>query len=104
MGSKLNYNEKNIMLKIEENIEDLPNIGSFLAKELKGVGIVSYEKLKQTGSAKALFMIKGKSGAGCMNMLYALEGAIKKTRWHNLTIEERENVKQQFLSLIKECN
>ena len=40
-------------------------------------GIESYEDLTDAGSIAALIRIKGKSGKGCHNMLYALEGAVQ---------------------------
>ncbi len=81
-------------------VADLPNIGKVLAKELAIVGITEYEALAAAGSAGALYLIKGDSSKGCINMLYALEGAIKMTRWHNLTKEEREEAKRQLQEML----
>ena len=82
-------------------VKDLPNIGAVLAKELENAGIKYLSDLQKLGSAKALFIIKGISGKGCYNMLYALEGAIKQIRWHDLSQEEKNNIKQNFLNLIE---
>ncbi len=81
-------------------VKELPNIGPVLAKELGNAGIRNLSDLKKLGSAKALFAIKGVSGKGCCNMLYALEGAIKQVRWHELTQEEKTIAKNKFLQLL----
>lgn len=81
-------------------VADLPNIGKVLAQELKSVGINNSADLEKYGSAKALVMIKASSAKGCYNMLYALEGAIQKTRWHNLSKEQKESVKNELISLL----
>ena len=84
-----------------KELTDLPNIGKTLAEELINVGIDNQEKLANIGSAKALFMIKGASGKGCFNMLYALEGAIQNIRWHGLTKEAKEKVKNELNEAIE---
>lgn len=76
------------------------NIGEVIKWELEQVGIMTLEDLKKAGSAKALFMIHNNNGDGCDNMLYALEGAIKEVRWHELTKEEREKVKTEYEELL----
>ncbi|MGE5457118.1 MAG: TfoX/Sxy family DNA transformation protein [Methanococcaceae archaeon] len=77
----------------------LINIGEVIRNELEEIGIRTLEDLKKTGSAKALFMIHNNSGDGCLNMLYALEGAVKETRWHNLSKEEKEKVRKEYEGL-----
>lgn len=94
------YKLGNCMLK-NIAVRDLPNIGAVLAKELENAGIKTHADLKKHGSAGALYIIKGISGKGCCNMLYALEGAIKQIRWHNLTVDEKNNAKQNFQKLIE---
>lgn len=69
-------------------------------RELEQVGIKNLEDLKSIGSAQALVMIHNNSGEGCINMLYALEGAIKGIRWHDLTREEKAIVQKEYKELI----
>jgi DNA transformation protein len=78
------------------------NIGEVIQWELEQVGILNLEDLKKTGSARALFMIHNNGGNGCLSMLYALEGAIKEIRWHDLTKEEKEKVKAEYEELLKD--
>jgi DNA transformation protein len=89
-------------MKSTELAKDLPNIGPVLAQELANVGIVTTEDLKKVGSAGALFRIRSTSADGCINMLYALEGAIKGIRWHDLTAEEKAQAKKALEDLLKE--
>ena len=78
------------------NLTDLPNIGKELAKQLEAVSINSYQDLVDCGSVEALLKIKGKSGKGCYNMLYALEGAIQGIRWHVLSREDKDRLKTEL--------
>ncbi|GAA0064447.1 hypothetical protein UT300001_29570 [Clostridium sp. CTA-1] len=48
------------------------------------MGIDSEEKLKELGSKETLMILKGLDNDICINTLYALEGAIRRIRWHNL--------------------
>lgn len=84
-----------------KEIKELPNIGKKLAEELQKVGIASYEQLVKCGSVEALLRIKGNSGGGCYNMLYALEGAIQSIRWYKLPKEKLENLEQEYLKKVK---
>lgn len=79
----------------------LPNIGTELAKKLEATGIKNAEELKATGSKNAIIRIDTlEAGGACINMLYALEGAIQGIRWHNLD-EERKNTLKMFYNSIK---
>lgn len=85
-------------------LSELPNLGSVIVSELKAVGIVTPEHLRETGAVKALYQIRGNSSRGCFNMLYALEGAIQGIRWHNLSKEEKEVLKRDLDILIENSN
>lgn len=75
-------------------LSEMPNIGKELAKKLTFVEISSSEELKFLGSKKAFLKIKTVyPEGGCINMLYALEGAIQDICWHKLG----KNVKAELL-------
>lgn len=80
-------------------LTDLPNIGETLAKNLNDVGIKSFEDLKKTGSIDALKKIRTKLDTGCLSMLYALEGAIRGIRWHDLPQKVRDELKEKLAKL-----
>ena len=75
----------------------LPNIGPSLAERLNEAGISSYDDLVSIGSIEAILKIReGVDPGACYNMLYALEGAIRGLRWHDIPKEERNKVKDAF--------
>ncbi len=77
------------------SFKGVPNIGKTLEKELESIGIESVEDLKALGSVEATRRI-GASGNACYNKLYALEGAIRGIRWHDIPKEERAVVKAKY--------
>ncbi len=81
-------------------LTDLLNIGNTLAKKLNTIGITNYEQLKTIGSKQAIIKISILENSGvCVNMLYALEGAIQGIRWHKLSKETKQELKA-FYDLI----
>ena len=80
-----------------EDLTKLPNIGSVLAEILGGVGITKYEDLASLGSIQVLLKIRTLiDPSACTNMLYAVEGAIRGVRWHNIPKEERQRLKSEY--------
>ncbi len=78
-------------------LTDLPNIGKILAEKLNNIGIISQQELKETGSEKAIIKISTLEDSGaCINMLYALEGAIQGIRWHNLEKTRKDELLESF--------
>lgn len=84
-----------------EKLLDTPNIGSTLEKKLIKVGILDSENLRQLGSKEAFIRIRNIDDTACLNMLYALEGAVQGIRWHGLSEECKKDLKDffQFLQL-----
>lgn len=79
----------------------LPNIGKTLAAKLTLVGITNLEELKEVGSENALIKISTlEKNEACINMLYALEGAIQGIRWYGLSKERKYELKE-FYRLLK---
>lgn len=66
------------------DLKGLPNISKVLEETLLMVGIDSQEKLFQDGSKGAFAKIRIAKPDSCINMLYALEGAVQNIRWHQL--------------------
>ena len=81
-------------------LTELPNIGKSLALKLIAINITSLEELIAVGSTQAIVKISTLEKSGvCINMLYALEGAIQGIRWHRLTKEQKQELKS-FYDLI----
>ena len=80
-----------------ETLNGLPNIGDTLAEKLASVGITSYDDLISLGSVEVALKIRdGVDPSACYNMLYAIEGAIRGVRWHNIPKEQRNLLKREF--------
>ena len=81
-------------------LTELPNIGKTLALKLIAINITSLEELIAIGSKQAIVKISTLENSGaCINMLYALEGAIQGIRWHGLSKEQKQELKS-FYNLI----
>jgi DNA transformation protein and related proteins len=77
------------------------NIGKELNQQLNKIGIDTLKKLISTGSEAAFLKIQAIDNTACLNMLYALEGAIVGIRWHHLPKERKLEFKIFFKSSTK---
>ncbi len=85
-----------------KQLTDLPNIGKTLANKLEMIGIRNEQELKQIGSENAIIKISTIDNSGaCINMLYALEGAIQGIRWHGLANDRKQELKEFYSILNK---
>jgi len=78
----------------------LPNIGITLAEKLNLAGIKTFEDLKALGSENTFIKLKTIDDTACLNMLFALEGAIQGIRWHGLD----KNRKNELLEFFNRTN
>lgn len=76
-------------------LSKLPNIGKVLEK-LNDVGIDTADNLINIGSKEAWLKIKEIDESACLNRLMALEGAIQNIRWHNLSDDDKKNLKDFY--------
>lgn len=84
------------------NLLDLPNIGKTLALKLNKIGINNGQELIETGSENAIIKIATiENNGACINMLYALEGAIQGIRWHHLSKGKKQELKEFYHLIIK---
>ena len=79
-------------------LSKLPNIGKVLEKQLNDVGINTNDDLINLGSKEAWLKIKEMDDSACLNRLMALEGAIQNIRWHNLSEEDKDNLRNFYNS------
>lgn len=85
--------------RADENLVSLPNIGKTLAAKLKAINIADAGSLIKEGSQNAFLKIKSNGGSPCYSMLCALEGAIRGTRWHDLPMGVKLELKSFFESV-----
>ena len=83
---------------MDKDLKKLPNIGIELEKQLNTVGIYSYEDLISCGSEEVWLKIKEIDSSACINRLMAIEGAIQKVRWHNLSDRDKSHLKEFYES------
>ena len=81
-------------------LSKLPNIGKVLEKQLNDVGINTIDDLVNLGSKEAWLKIKEIDDSACLNRLMALEGAIQNIRWHNLSEEDKDNLRNFYNSQV----
>ena len=79
-------------------LSELPNIGKLLEKQLNDVGINTVDDLVNLGSKEVWLKIKEIDDSACLNRLMALEGAIQNIRWHNLSEEDKDNLRDFYNS------
>ena len=85
------------------SLTQLPNIGKTLAEKLQTIGVNSAEELCSMGAENAIIKIETlESGSTCINMLYALEGAIQGIRWHGLDSNKKKELKMFFDQMKKQ--
>lgn len=80
-------------------LSQLPNIGKELERRLNLVEIHTAEELNQVGSLGVLQRLGDINHPVCVNMLYALEGAIQGIRWHYLPDEVKTALKSDLKDL-----
>lgn len=79
------------------SLTKLPNIGKTLAAKLEMIGIKNDQELKEIGSENVIIKIATIENSGvCINMLYALEGAIQGIRWHGLEKGKKQELKEFY--------
>lgn len=81
-----------------ESLEKLPNIGAILADRLRGAGVLDAAELRRLGAEAAFAKIRpGLPADACSHTLFALEGAIRGTRWTSIPQDERATLASRVL-------
>jgi len=66
---------------------------------LNEVGINTVDELNDIGSQEAWLKIREIDESACLNRLMALEGAIQNIRWHDLSSEDKDNLRDFYHSV-----
>lgn len=77
----------------------LPNIGKVIEEQLNDAGINTIDELMDLGSKEAWLRIREVDDSACINRLMALEGAIQNIRWHDLSREDKNKLKDFYNSI-----
>lgn len=79
-------------------LSNLVNIGPKMEELLISVGVEDAETLKELGAAKAAFRIHQEHPETIIK-LSVLEGALRGTRWHNISDDEKAQLESEFNEL-----
>ena len=88
--------DNQINKKMSGDLSNVINIGKDTKTKLEQVGIDSFEKLKSIGYEQAFLRLQSIDPGACLNLLYSLEGAIEGIKWHNLSVEKKQELLQFF--------
>ena len=82
-------------------LEALPNIGKSLALKLNKTGIYNATQLIEMGTENVIIKLYTIYPSDiCINLVYAIEGAIQGVRWHSLSKETKNSLFLFYKSLI----
>ncbi|MDL2220599.1 TfoX/Sxy family protein [Eubacteriales bacterium OttesenSCG-928-N14] len=79
-------------------LQQLPNIGQEMERQLHAIGIETAEQLRQMGSKQAWLAIQAIDPSACYNRLCGLEGAVQNVRYHHLPDEVKQDLKAFYLA------
>lgn len=80
-----------------EKLEDMINIGSVVANQLRQVGIDTPEKLRQIGAKQAWLKVQEIDSSACIHRLYSFQGAILSVKKTELDYEIKKDLKEFYL-------
>lgn len=75
-----------------KDLANMPNLGKKSAQMLRDAGIHTVKELNDPGAVEAYLKIKRQGITVSLNMLYAIEGALKNTHWNKLDRATREEL------------
>lgn len=76
------------------NLEELPNIGPYLAGLLRETGIASAEALQAAGAVEAYARLRFQFPRGVtLNALWAMDAALAGIDWRQLSSERKHALK-----------
>ena len=78
-------------------LSKLPNIGKVVEQQLKRVGILTEENLKEAGAKEAWLKIQAIDSTACIHRLLALEGAIRGIPKTELPEDVKADLKTFYL-------
>jgi DNA transformation protein len=78
------------------DLAQMANLGKVLAQKLEEAGISTSSQLKAVGAEVAFTRLATLNFSVCINMLYALEGAIQGIRWQQLSATRKKELLEFF--------
>jgi TfoX-like protein len=82
-----------VHVKSANDLENLPNVGPELARELRAAGVESAAHLRRLGAKGAWVKVRDfNPERDCASSLLALEGAVRGVRWMSIQPAERQSL------------
>lgn len=75
---------------MNDELQDLRNLGKTSAQWLHAVGIHSAADLRRLGAVDAYRAVKTRGFRASRVLLYAIEGALLNVHWNDLPLERKE--------------
>lgn len=77
-------------------LSDLANLGPKSEAMLRKAGINSVEELRELGSIETFLQVKIAGISSNLNLLYALEGAIRNEHWQDIAKKDKLSLLMQL--------
>jgi DNA transformation protein len=84
------------MLMSSDSLQQLQNLGPASIKMLQAAGIDDAAALRRLGSVGAFLAVQEAGQRPTMNLLWALEGALREEHWAKLTEKVRVKLLKQL--------
>lgn len=81
---------------MNDELQDLRNLGKTSAQWLHAVGIHSAADLRRLGAVDAYRAVKTRGFRASRVLLYAIEGALLGVHWNELSAERKEALNKAF--------
>ncbi len=76
------------------SLKDLLNLGPTTIQWLNDIGITTRAELEAVGPVEAFQLISARQASAGLNLLYALEGALRDVRWDELDMATKARLRR----------
>ena len=80
---------------MNDELQNLRNLGKTSAQWLHAVGIHSASDLKRLGAVDAYRAVKARGFRASKVLLYAIEGALLDVHWNDIPVDRKEALNKQ---------
>jgi len=77
---------------VPDSIADLPNLGPKSCEMLQQAGILTATELRRVGAVEAYILVQRSGAEPTLNLLWALEGALRDVPWQEIAGAERRRL------------
>lgn len=88
---------------MNDELQDLRNLGKTSAQWLHAVGIHSAADLRRLGAVDAYRAVKMRGFRASRVLLYAIEGALLGIHWNELSAERKQALNKAFEDRLPSC-